>query len=83
MTLWVNDEVRQDGSTKHLIYDCYKCFELACNNMTLLPGDIIATGTPEGVGPIVEGDTVKIKIEHIGEFSVKVELSKKEVIYSN
>ena len=83
MTLWVNDEVRQDGSTKHLIYDCYKCFELACNNMTLLPGDIIATGTPEGVGPIVEGDTVKIKIEHIGEFSVKVELSKKEVIFCN
>lgn len=80
MTLWVNDEVRQDGSTKHLIYDCYKCFELACNNMTLLPGDIIATGTPEGVGPIVEGDIVKIKIENIGEFSVNVELSKKEVI---
>ena len=79
MTLWVNDEVRQDGSTKHLIYDCYKCFELACNNMTLLPGDIIATGTPEGVGPIAEGDTVRIKIEHIGEFSLDVKLSEKEV----
>lgn len=79
MTLWVNDEVRQNGSTKYLIYDCYKCFELACNNMTLLPGDIIATGTPEGVGPIVEGDTVRIKIENIGEFSLDVKLSEKEV----
>lgn len=79
MTLWVNDEVRQDGSTKYLIYDCYKCFELACNHMTLLPGDIIATGTPEGVGPIVEGDTVRIKIEQIGEFSLNVKLSEKEV----
>lgn len=72
MTLWVNEEVRQDGSTKHLIYDCFKCFELACDNMTLLPGDIIATGTPDGVGPIEAGDKVRIKIEQIGEFTVDV-----------
>ncbi|MDI7741513.1 fumarylacetoacetate hydrolase family protein [Lysinibacillus fusiformis] len=72
MTLWVNDEVRQDGSTKHLIYDCYKCFEVACNNMTLNPGDIIATGTPEGVGPIEHGDSVRIEIEQIGGFEVSV-----------
>lgn len=72
MTLWVNDEVRQDGSTKHLIYDCFKCFEVACDNMTLLPGDIIATGTPDGVGPIEAGDKVRIKIEDIGEFTVDV-----------
>lgn len=72
MTLWVNDEVRQDGSTKHLIYDCFKCFEVACDNMTLLPGDIIATGTPDGVGPIEAGDKVRIQIENIGEFTVDV-----------
>ena len=72
MTLWVNDEIRQDGSTKHLIYDCYKCFEVACNNMTLNAGDIIATGTPEGVGPIEHGDTVRIEIEQIGGFEVNV-----------
>lgn len=75
MTLWVNDEVRQDGSTKHLIYDCYKCFEVACDNMTLMPGDIVATGTPEGVGPIQAGDRVRIKIDQIGEFSVDVQLA--------
>lgn len=72
MKLWVNDELRQDGSTKNLIYDCYKCFESVSNNMTLLPGDIIATGTPEGVGPIEAGDKVKIQIEEIGEFTVDI-----------
>ncbi|MEJ9229870.1 fumarylacetoacetate hydrolase family protein [Peribacillus butanolivorans] len=77
MTLWVNDEVRQDGSTKHLIYDCYKCFEVACDNMTLLPGDIVATGTPEGVGPIEAGDCVRINIDQIGEFTVDVKLAEK------
>lgn len=70
--LWVNDEIRQDGNTKHLIYDCFKCFEMACRNMTLNPGDIIATGTPEGVGPIHAGDQVRIEIEQIGGFTVEV-----------
>lgn len=78
MKLWVNDELRQDGNTKHLIYDCYKCFEVACNNMQLNPGDIIATGTPEGVGPLMPGDTVKIEIEKIGGFTVKVEAADQE-----
>lgn len=72
MKLWVNDELRQDGSTKYLIYDCYKCLEAATDNMTLLPGDIIATGTPEGVGPLESGDKVRIQIEEIGEFTVDV-----------
>jgi 2-keto-4-pentenoate hydratase/2-oxohepta-3-ene-1,7-dioic acid hydratase in catechol pathway len=43
--------------------------------MTLLPGDIVATGTPEGVGPIEEGDCVRIKIDKIGEFTVDVKLA--------
>lgn len=76
--LWVNDELRQDGSTKHLIYDCYKCFEVACQNMTLLPGDIIATGTPDGVGPIGAGDRVTIQIDQVGEFSVDVKHAEEE-----
>ncbi|WP_138419602.1 fumarylacetoacetate hydrolase family protein [Aquibacillus sediminis] len=71
--LWVNDELRQDGNTKHLIYDCYKCFEVACDHMTLQPGDVIATGTPEGVGPIESGDVVRIEVEQVGGFSVPVE----------
>jgi 2-keto-4-pentenoate hydratase/2-oxohepta-3-ene-1,7-dioic acid hydratase in catechol pathway len=40
--------------------------------MTLHPGDIIATGTPDGVGPMRPGDTVRIRIEKIGDFSVQV-----------
>jgi 2-keto-4-pentenoate hydratase/2-oxohepta-3-ene-1,7-dioic acid hydratase in catechol pathway len=73
MKLWVNDELRQDGNTKHLIYDCYKCLEVGSNNMTLNPGDIIATGTPEGVGPLEADDRVRIEIEQIGDFTVNVE----------
>ncbi|GAB3053199.1 fumarylacetoacetate hydrolase family protein [Virgibacillus ainsalahensis] len=76
MKLWVNDELRQDGNTKHLIYDCFKCFEVGCDNMTLNPGDIIATGTPEGVGPLKCGDTVRIEVEQVGEFTVQVEDAK-------
>lgn len=70
--LWVGDEVRQAANTKDLIYDCYKFFEAASAAMTLEPGDILTTGTPEGVGPITDGDVVRIKIDRIGEFSVNV-----------
>ena len=71
--LWVNDELRQSANTKDLIYDCYKFFEVASAAMTLEPGDILTTGTPEGVGVINKGDIVTINIERIGEFSVNVE----------
>lgn len=73
MNLWVNDEIRQSANTSDLIYDCYKFFEAASSVMTLLPGDIVTTGTPEGVAPISKGDTVRIHIERIGEFSVAVD----------
>ena len=74
--LWVNDELRQSANTKDLIYDCYKFFEAASSAMTLKPGDIITTGTPEGVNSIAKGDQVKINIERIGEFSVSVDYKK-------
>lgn len=70
--LWVNDELRQSANTRDMIYDCYKLLEVASHCMTLYPGDIIATGTPEGVAPITDGDNVRIRIERIGEFSVNV-----------
>jgi 2-keto-4-pentenoate hydratase/2-oxohepta-3-ene-1,7-dioic acid hydratase in catechol pathway len=73
MNLWVNDEIRQSANTSDLIYDCYKFLEAASSVMTLLPGDIVTTGTPEGVAPITKGDTVRIHIERIGEFSVQVD----------
>jgi 2-keto-4-pentenoate hydratase/2-oxohepta-3-ene-1,7-dioic acid hydratase in catechol pathway len=71
--LWVNEELRQSANTKDLIYDCNKFFEVASKAMTLEPGDIITTGTPEGVGPISKGDQVRIQIDRIGEFSVYVD----------
>jgi 2-keto-4-pentenoate hydratase/2-oxohepta-3-ene-1,7-dioic acid hydratase in catechol pathway len=71
--LWVNEEVRHDANTKDLIYDCYKFFEAASQVMTLEPGDIITTGTPDGVGPITKGDQVRIQIDRIGEFTVSVD----------
>lgn len=73
MNLWVNEEIRQSANTSDLIYDCYKFLEAASSVMTLLPGDIVTTGTPEGVAPITQGDTVRIHIERIGEFSVSVD----------
>lgn len=76
MDLWVNGELRQTTKTSSLIYDCYKCFEIASHNMRLYPGDIITTGTPDGVGEITNGDAVRIQIERIGEFTVLVEWKK-------
>lgn len=71
--LWVNEELRQSATTKDLIYNCYQFFAAASAVMTLEPGDIVTTGTPEGVGPITKGDQVRIRIDRIGEFSVSVD----------
>lgn len=68
----VNDEVRQKSNTDLLIFDCAKLIEYASSFMTLYPGDVIMTGTPEGVGPVVPGDTMHASIEGIGEMSVTV-----------
>eukprot|EP00850_Spirogloea_muscicola_P021238 SM000241S08527 [mRNA] locus=s241:16276:19323:- [translate_table: standard] len=70
---WVNDEPRQDGRTSNMIFSIAKIIEAISATMTLHPGDIIATGTPSGVGSgfdpprhLVPGDTVRISIEGIG-----------------
>lgn len=68
----VNEEVRQKSNTGLLIFDCARLIEYASSFMTLYPGDIIMTGTPEGVGPVVPGDTMHAAIEGIGEMSVPV-----------
>ena len=54
--LTVNNEIRQDSNTKFLIFDCRKLIEYASRFYTLYPGDIIMTGTPQGVGPLKPGD---------------------------
>lgn len=70
---WVNDELRQDSNTNELIFDCFALVEHMSTAFTLEPGDIIATGTPSGVGAamkppkfLVAGDRVKIEIEGLG-----------------
>jgi 2-keto-4-pentenoate hydratase/2-oxohepta-3-ene-1,7-dioic acid hydratase in catechol pathway len=62
----VNGQVRQDSRTSMMIYDVGEIIEWISAVMTLLPGDLILTGTPEGVGPIEGGDTVSVTIEGIG-----------------
>ena len=72
MKLWVNDELRQHASTRDLIVDIPNMIALASSVSTLEPGDVIATGTPEGVGPIRDGDKVTIEIERVGRMTVPV-----------
>ena len=62
----VNGEVRQDGRTSQMIHDIRTQIAFVSAIMTLLPGDVILTGTPAGVGPIVAGDTVSVEIEGVG-----------------
>jgi 2-keto-4-pentenoate hydratase/2-oxohepta-3-ene-1,7-dioic acid hydratase in catechol pathway len=64
---WVNSERRQASTTGHLIFPVEQLVEFVTFVMTLEPGDIISTGTPEGIGPIKAGDSVKVKIEGVGE----------------
>tara|TARA_A100001037_G_scaffold276829_1_gene276381 strand:- start:1259 stop:2134 length:876 start_codon:yes stop_codon:yes gene_type:complete len=68
----VNDEVRQKSNTEFLIFDIPRLIAYASSFMTLYPGDIIMTGTPEGVGPVEAGDTMHAWIEGVGEMSIPV-----------
>jgi len=70
---WVNGQRRQSASTKLLIFPIDQLVEFVTFVMTLEPGDIISTGTPEGIGPIQAGDTVTIKVEGVGELKNPVE----------
>jgi 2-keto-4-pentenoate hydratase/2-oxohepta-3-ene-1,7-dioic acid hydratase in catechol pathway len=70
---WVNGELRQDSNTKQLIFDCFAIVEHLSTAFTLEPGDVIATGTPSGVGIAMKppkllrvGDVVRIEIDGLG-----------------
>ena len=63
---FVNGAVRQSGSTKDLIFAVEDLVARVAEIMTLLPGDVIATGTPAGVGPLSPGDRVEIRIDGVG-----------------
>jgi 2-keto-4-pentenoate hydratase/2-oxohepta-3-ene-1,7-dioic acid hydratase in catechol pathway len=62
----VNGEVRQSGNTRDFIFTLDVVIRYIAQAMTLFPGDLIATGTPEGVGPLVAGDVVEVSVEGIG-----------------
>jgi 2-keto-4-pentenoate hydratase/2-oxohepta-3-ene-1,7-dioic acid hydratase in catechol pathway len=66
ITCTVNDQVRQAGSTSDLVFDVDTIVSFISQIMTLLPGDVILTGTPAGVGPISAGDRVEVDIDGIG-----------------
>ena len=69
----VDGEVKQDGRTSDLVHKIPELVEFVSGVMTLLPGDVILTGTPEGVGPIEGGQSVSITIEGIGTLTNPVE----------
>ncbi|WP_410764899.1 fumarylacetoacetate hydrolase family protein [Haloferax sp. DFSO60] len=66
ITLRVNGETRQDSSIDYLIFSIPELIEEITTYMTLEAGDVISTGTPEGVGPLEDGDHVEVEIEGVG-----------------
>jgi 2-keto-4-pentenoate hydratase/2-oxohepta-3-ene-1,7-dioic acid hydratase in catechol pathway len=62
----VNGQVRQHGNTRDFIFPLDVIIRYASHIMTLLPGDLIPTGTPEGVGPVVAGDVIEVTVEGVG-----------------
>jgi len=77
---WVNGALRQDGLTRDLIHDIPKLIETCSRGITLHPGDVIATGTPAGVGMgltppqwLKRGDVVRIEIDGIGAIENRFE----------
>ncbi len=71
-SLHVGDVARQKSNTNMLIYDTAKLIEYASSFYTLYPGDVIMTGTPEGVGPVAPGDVMHCYAEYIGRMDVAV-----------
>jgi 2-keto-4-pentenoate hydratase/2-oxohepta-3-ene-1,7-dioic acid hydratase in catechol pathway len=72
ITTTVNGDVRQHARTSELLWDVPSLVEYVSSVMTLLPGDVLLTGTPEGVGPLTDGDEVSVTIESIGTLTNKV-----------
>lgn len=72
LKLWVNSELRQHANTRDLILDVPGMISMASSVATLYPGDVIASGTPAGVGPIKSGDRVTIEIERVGRMLLAV-----------
>ncbi len=76
ITTRLNGDIRQKSSIDKMLFSIPELIEEISRYMTLEPGDIISTGTPSGVGPITEGDTIEIEIEGIGVLKNPVSLNK-------
>jgi 2-keto-4-pentenoate hydratase/2-oxohepta-3-ene-1,7-dioic acid hydratase in catechol pathway len=74
LDLWltVNGQPRQRSNTQRMVFDVQRLIEFASSFYTLHPGDIIMTGTPEGVGPVVAGDEIHCGVQDVGEFKINV-----------
>jgi len=70
---YVNGELRQSARTSEMLFDVYDLVSFASHVMTLVPGDVVLSGTPGGIGPLASGDTVEVRIEGIGSLSNPVE----------
>jgi 2-keto-4-pentenoate hydratase/2-oxohepta-3-ene-1,7-dioic acid hydratase in catechol pathway len=72
LSLTLNGDTKQSSNTRNLILGVPQLIQWASSYYTLYPGDVILTGTPEGVSPIVPGDSVEATIERIGTMRVAV-----------
>ncbi len=72
LDLTVNGQLRQQANTRDLIMDIPNMISMAASVMSLFPGDVIATGTPAGVGPLVPGDRLVSRIQHVGALELAV-----------
>jgi 2-keto-4-pentenoate hydratase/2-oxohepta-3-ene-1,7-dioic acid hydratase in catechol pathway len=68
----VNGAVRQSGNTRDFIFTLDVVIRYISQAMTLLPGDLVATGTPAGVGPLVAGDVMEVSVEGVGTLTNSV-----------
>ncbi|MCX7721984.1 MAG: fumarylacetoacetate hydrolase family protein [Verrucomicrobiae bacterium] len=61
--LFQNGQLRQNSNTAQMIFNCFELVSFISTHMTLLPGDVILTGTPAGIGPIASGDKLEVRIQ--------------------
>ena len=66
---WLDDDLRQDGTTADLVFGVAELVAFVSDVMTLFPGDVIATGTPAGVGPMSAGQVVTVAVHGVGRLS--------------
>jgi 2-keto-4-pentenoate hydratase/2-oxohepta-3-ene-1,7-dioic acid hydratase in catechol pathway len=82
ISIEVNGEVRQSSNTSQLIYDCRRLIEFASEFYTLYPGDLVYTGTPEGVSPVKPGDVIVCRSSAVlGELKIDVRAHEPGKVY--